>query len=106
FEGKLSWLNQNDVESMQVLKDASAASIYGARANNGVVIITTKSGKIGPAQLSFDAYYGVQVPKTGSYPKMMTPQQVLDLDNQLSGTNETLPEYLLAGGISGNNITS
>src|SRR5690606_6001633 len=41
-----------------------------------------------------------------SYPKMMTPQQVLDLDNQLSGTNETLPEYLLAGGISGNNITS
>src|SRR5690606_21532988 len=106
FEGKLSWLNQNDVESMQVLKDASAASIYGARANNGVVIITTKSGKIGPAQLSFDAYYGVQVPKTGSYPKMMTPQQVLDLDNQLSGTNETLPEYLLAGGISGNDITS
>ncbi len=106
FEGKLSWLNQNDVESMQVLKDASAASIYGARANNGVVIITTKSGKIGPAQLSFDAYYGVQVPKTSSYPKMMTPQQVLDLDNQLSGTNETLPEYLLAGGISGNDITS
>ena len=44
FEGKLSWFNQNDVESMQVLKDASSASIYGSRANNGVVIITTKKG--------------------------------------------------------------
>lgn len=42
FEGKLSWLNQSDIESMQVLKDAASASIYGARANNGVVIITTK----------------------------------------------------------------
>lgn len=42
YEGKLSWLNQNDIESMQILKDASSASIYGARANNGVVIITTK----------------------------------------------------------------
>src|SRR5690606_34312195 len=37
YEGKLSWLNQNDIESMQVLKDASAASIYGSRANNGVI---------------------------------------------------------------------
>ena len=44
-EGKLSWLNQSDIESLQVLKDASSASIYGARANNGVVIITTKKGK-------------------------------------------------------------
>jgi TonB-linked SusC/RagA family outer membrane protein len=106
FEGKLSWLNQNDVESMQVLKDASAASIYGARANNGVVIITTKTGKVGRPQISFDSYYGIQVPKTSSFPTMLTPQQVLDLDNQLSGTNETLPEYLLAGSVSGNDITS
>ncbi len=42
YQGKLSWLSSNDIESMQVLKDASAASIYGSRANNGVVIITTK----------------------------------------------------------------
>jgi TonB-dependent SusC/RagA subfamily outer membrane receptor len=47
YEGKLSWFNQNDIESMQVLKDASSASIYGARANNGVVIITTKKGTLG-----------------------------------------------------------
>ncbi|VTP99154.1 hypothetical protein [Sphingobacterium daejeonense] len=43
---------------MQVLKDASAASIYGARANNGVVIITTKSGKEGKTNITLDAYAG------------------------------------------------
>ncbi len=105
FEGKLSWLNQNDIETMQVLKDASSASIYGSRANNGVVIITTKTGKAGKSQINVDAYYGLQVPKTSSFPKMLTPQQVLDFDNKLNGTSLTLPEYLLAGGISGHNIT-
>ncbi|MGN6492378.1 MAG: TonB-dependent receptor plug domain-containing protein [Agriterribacter sp.] len=76
FEGKLSWLNQNDIESLQVLKDASAASIYGARANNGVVIITTKKGKNGaPPTVSFDTYVGTQVPRREDFPKMMNPQQ-------------------------------
>src|SRR5699024_8686704 len=97
FEGKLSWLNQNDIESMQVLKDASAASIYGTRANNGVVIITTKIGVEGAPQLSFDAYYGIQAPQYDRYPKMMTPQQVYDMDNALNGTDTELPDYLLAG---------
>ncbi|MFC4872488.1 SusC/RagA family TonB-linked outer membrane protein [Negadavirga shengliensis] len=53
-------LNPNDIESIQVLKDASAASIYGSRAANGVVIITTKRGKVGKPSISFDAYYGTQ----------------------------------------------
>ena len=53
-------INPNDIESMQVLKDASAASIYGARANNGVIIITTKKGESGPAKISYDGYYGMQ----------------------------------------------
>ncbi|SEG31057.1 SusC/RagA family TonB-linked outer membrane protein [Sphingobacterium lactis] len=105
FEGKLSWLNQNDIESMQVLKDASAASIYGARANNGVVIITTKSGKEGRTTIAFDAYAGVGVPNKSTFPKMLTPQQVLDFDNRLNGTNLTLPEYLVAGGNSDHKIT-
>lgn len=48
-------LNANDIESLQVLKDASAASIYGSRAANGVIIITTKRGKEGKLHLSFDA---------------------------------------------------
>jgi TonB-dependent starch-binding outer membrane protein SusC len=56
----LASLNPNDIESMEILKDASATAIYGARAANGVVLITTKSGKVGKTTINFDAYYGVQ----------------------------------------------
>jgi TonB-linked SusC/RagA family outer membrane protein len=52
-------LNPADIESMQVLKDASAASIYGSRAANGVIIITTKRGKAGKTQVEFNAYNAV-----------------------------------------------
>lgn len=51
-------INPNDIESIQVLKDASAAAIYGSRASNGVVLITTKKGKTGKAKLSFNMYAG------------------------------------------------
>ena len=97
FEGKLSWLNQNDIESMQVLKDASAASIYGARANNGVVIITTTAGRSGKPRLSLDSYSGSQRPQYSRYPKMMSPQQVYDMNNRLRGESLSLPVYLLVG---------
>ncbi len=129
YEGKLSWLNQSDIESMQVLKDASAASIYGARANNGVVIITTKKGKTGaPPRVTFDTYVGTQVPRRENFPKMMNPAQFADylytsfnnLNNpaQLPGQGSTtgtnygtgqtpvLPEYLLAGTKTGHDITA
>lgn len=59
----LANFNQNDIESIQILKDATSASIYGARAGNGVIIITTKKGKSGEPKVSFDAYYGVQTPR-------------------------------------------
>ena len=55
-------LNPNDIETIQILKDASAASIYGSRAANGVVIITTRQGKVGKPVISFNAYYGTQSP--------------------------------------------
>lgn len=58
--GDISTLNPADIESINVLKDAASAAIYGAQAANGVVLITTKSGKAGKAQISFDAYYGWQ----------------------------------------------
>lgn len=122
FEGKLSWLNQNDIESMQVLKDASAASIYGARANNGVIIVTTKKGTEGKPRLSLDAYYGTQSPRKGSFPDMMNPQQYAenlylsylnsgqDPAGSLArmyggGDTPVLPEYLLAGGAVGFDVT-
>lgn len=55
----ISDFNPEDIESMEVLKDASATSIYGARANNGVILITTKRGKSGKAQISFKAKAGL-----------------------------------------------
>lgn len=59
-KGGLNSINPNNIESMQVLKDASATSIYGSRAANGVIIITTKQGKTGDAKISFDSRAGVQ----------------------------------------------
>jgi TonB-dependent SusC/RagA subfamily outer membrane receptor len=57
----LATLNPNDIESMEVLKDASATAIYGSRAANGVIIITTKRGKRGGRPtLSYNGYYGIQ----------------------------------------------
>ncbi|GAB2943606.1 TonB-dependent receptor [Hymenobacter coalescens] len=52
-------INPNDIESIQVLKDAAAAAIYGSRAANGVVIITTKKGKTGKPQITFNTYAGI-----------------------------------------------
>ena len=61
-----NFLNPHDVESIQVLKDASAASIYGARANNGVVIITTRKGQRGGRpQIAIDASFGIANPVRG-----------------------------------------
>ncbi|MEP6736122.1 MAG: TonB-dependent receptor [Chryseolinea sp.] len=56
----LSTINPSDIESMSVLKDASATAVYGVRAANGVVLITTKRGKIGKPKITVDSYYGVQ----------------------------------------------
>ncbi|CAN5648019.1 TonB-dependent receptor [soil metagenome] len=56
----LSDLNPNEIESIEILKDASAAAIYGSRASNGVVLITTKRGIAGRPEINFGGYYGVQ----------------------------------------------
>lgn len=126
YEGKLSWLNSDDIQSMQVLKDASAASIYGSRANNGVVIITTKKGKKGPPKVSLDMYYGTQRPNRNRFPKFLNPTQYAEYvyqryinagetpgTNATTGTNygtdpnkPVLPDYLLAGNKTGHDITA
>ncbi|WP_165903782.1 SusC/RagA family TonB-linked outer membrane protein [Hymenobacter gummosus] len=59
-ENQLNAISPNDIESIDVLKDASATAIYGLRAANGVVIITTKRGKAGKTNINFEAYRGVQ----------------------------------------------
>ena len=53
-------LNNNDVESVDVLKDASSAAIYGSRGSNGVIIITTKQGQSEKMKVQYDGYYGIQ----------------------------------------------
>ncbi|MDQ2863576.1 MAG: TonB-dependent receptor [Bacteroidota bacterium] len=72
----LNFLNPNDIESIQVFKDAAAAAIYGNRAANGVVYITTKKGHSGKRQISLDAYYGFA--KNGKVRKMANAQQFFD----------------------------
>lgn len=71
----LAGINPNDIESIEVLKDASASAIYGSRAANGVVLITTKTGKAGKTAITFDSYYGVQtlrekIPMTNARERM------------------------------------
>ncbi len=60
IEGGLDFVNPNDIESIEVLKDAASGAIYGARAANGVVLVTTKKGKIGKPQVSYNFSYGWQ----------------------------------------------
>jgi TonB-linked SusC/RagA family outer membrane protein len=104
-------LNPNDIANMQVLKDAGSASIYGSRAANGVVIISTKKGKE-KITVSYDGYYGTQRPKKGNVWDMANPQEMADL-TRLAQTNSgattpnhpqygvgadwNLPDYLVAG---------
>ncbi|PQA60022.1 TonB-dependent receptor [Siphonobacter curvatus] len=101
-------INPNDIASMQILKDAGSASIYGSRAANGVVILTTKRGS-GKIKVSYDAYYGVQTPKSGNVWNILSPQDMANLkfralrntssnaiDDKLYGNGATpvLPNYL------------
>ena len=58
--GDINSLNPSDIESIDVLKDAASAAIYGSRAANGVILVTTKQGHIGKPEISYDGYYGVQ----------------------------------------------
>ncbi|MDP4270059.1 MAG: TonB-dependent receptor plug domain-containing protein, partial [Bacteroidota bacterium] len=59
-EGDITTLNASDIQSIDVLKDAASAAIYGSQSANGVILVTTKQGAKGKGQVSFDAYYGVQ----------------------------------------------
>ncbi|MHC2993097.1 TonB-dependent receptor [Pontibacter sp. HJ8] len=103
-------LNPNDVETMQVLKDAGSASIYGARAANGVIIITTKRGK-GKVSVTYDGYYGMQRPAGENPWNLATPQEMAELNWLVaknggktpespiygSGASPQLPDYLISG---------
>ena len=108
--GGIGGLNPNDIESMQVLKDAAAASIYGARASNGVIIVTTKKGRTGGAKVSYNMYYGKADPGEGW--DLLNSQEMADLTwlayrnsgqavptaQYGTGTTPRLPDYILPSG--------
>ncbi|MEO5582910.1 MAG: TonB-dependent receptor plug domain-containing protein, partial [Saprospiraceae bacterium] len=112
-QGDINNLNPNDIESIQVLKDAGAASIYGVRGSNGVIVITTRNGKQGKTRISYDFYIGSTRPLKS--PDLLNPQEMADLawiayknsgqvtngnpNDPLYGnaTKPILPDYFIAG---------
>lgn len=115
-------LNPNDIESLDILKDASATAIYGSRGSNGVIIINTKRGTSGKARINFDTYYGVQ--QITRQPEFMNAGQQanyyynsirnrnLDLGNNVSGDPSTwairVPQTVLdvISGKNTNNVSA
>lgn len=75
----LNTINPNDIESIEVLKDASAAAIYGASAANGVILITTKSGKSGKVKLDYRSTFTTQLAK--EYPEVMNAREFREQTN-------------------------
>ncbi len=76
----ISDINPDDIESIEILKDASSAAIYGARASNGVVLVTTKKGKAGKSQIGFNMYSGLQ--KVAKTIKFLNGNQFVDFINE------------------------
>ncbi|WP_316837650.1 TonB-dependent receptor [Pedobacter nutrimenti] len=88
----INFLNPGDIENMSVLKDASAQSIYGIRAANGVVLITTKKGKLGaPTTVNYDAYAGFQ--KVTNQVKMANATEYATFTNELASLNGGDPVF-------------
>ncbi|WP_259323196.1 carboxypeptidase-like regulatory domain-containing protein [Parabacteroides gordonii] len=82
--GSLNDINAEDVESISVLKDASTAAIYGARAANGVILVTTKTGKEGKMTVSYNGYVGFNQPT--ELPEFVDTWRYAELLNEAKGT--------------------
>ncbi|WP_343534556.1 TonB-dependent receptor [Pedobacter sp.] len=88
--GDLEAINPRDIETMEVLKDAASAAIYGARGANGVVIVTTKSGKAGKTKLDYEYYRGIQ--NIRKYIDVLNATQYARIQNELHfNSNLQLP---------------
>lgn len=88
--GDINTLNPSDIESIDVLKDAASAAIYGARAANGVILVTTKRAKSGNTQLTYDGWYGVQ--NVYRMPSLLNAKEYMAIVNE-SRYNEGTPLY-------------
>ncbi len=78
--GDLNSLNASDIESIDVLKDAASAAIYGARAANGVILVKTKQGKKGKTNVSYDGYYGIQT--VAKYLEVLDAQEYMSIQEE------------------------
>jgi len=88
--GDIDYLNASDIESIDVLKDAASAAIYGSRAANGVVLVTTKKGKSGKTQVTYDAYYGIQ--NIYKKPALLNAQEYMQIMDE-SRINDGMAPY-------------
>ena len=86
--GSIDGLSPADVESIDVLKDAASAAIYGSRAANGVILITTKQGKTGNFEVTYDGYYGIQnLPKIATLLNAKEYMMIEDEMHMMDGTS-------------------
>lgn len=103
FVSSLAAINSNNIKSITVLKDASATSLYGARGANGVIVITTKSGKAGKTNFQINSYYGVQndavtgpVPLTGAERFELAAEALFNDFPNVAPTVQAAKNWLLA----------
>lgn len=82
---KIDFLSPNDIASIQVMKDASSAAIYGSRAANGVVLVTTKAGQQGEAKVTLNVQYGID--KVIDNVDVLNARQYLELQRELGNTS-------------------
>lgn len=88
----INFLSPNDIENLSILKDASSAAIYGSRAANGVVLITTKSGSAGNAKVALNVQYGMT--KIGKSMEALNTEQYRELQEEIGAVNPTALEGL------------
>ncbi len=128
--GGINDINANDIASMEILKDAAAQSLYGSRAANGVILITTKRGKIGKARVSYNGFSGIQminrnfdiyngeefsqlkreaartVSPTGVYPADSDVFSARELESVVSGEYIDWEKYMITTGTTNNHSVS
>ncbi|MDE5708859.1 MAG: TonB-dependent receptor plug domain-containing protein, partial [Alistipes sp.] len=91
ISGGIDYLNPNDIERIEVLKDAASGAVYGARATNGVILVTTKRGEKGGAKVSYDFSYGWQNP--WRKPKVLNATEYAIMMNEGAINNGSTPRY-------------
>ncbi|MDB5111124.1 MAG: SusC/RagA family TonB-linked outer membrane protein [Mucilaginibacter sp.] len=98
----LSTINPDDIQSIEILKDASATAIYGSRGTDGVVVITTKKGKQGKAKVTYDGYVGMT--KKPKLPKVLSAADYVMIKNESLVNNGSAPAYFLQQNPDGSTV--